>query len=429
METSTRVPSPGAERTVEDATQVGDQAGERTQTDVPVGGSFVERLGREATAVVVDTQLHRALLVRIGDDPEVDAHLCGPGVADHVAQRLLGGPVDETGGLGIDDGLAEIGLEAGLETPRRESAEQVADGRLQPFLLQVRWIDLDQQRPQRLDARADGRRGVEHLLTADRLAPPLGGERERHAGELLDDAVVQIARDPAAFGIGGVEGVPEQPFAFALARLETACHRPRERDLHELEHDERADRDGCELGPQVAPDLGHAAVAEVRLEQQRRARRCLGAQVDLEQLRIGLEPVLRLGEVADLGALFVAREDRPLVVAELELLADQPGFVGVEDRAVLGPDLDPDERAAQHGRPDRGVDPVERVAVHGEHVVAEQRRDDAGRAHERHPLGLVDRLLGADPPAGVGRERSRRTPTRRARRSRTGRRASRPRSA
>ena len=117
---------------------------------------------------------------------------------------------------------------------------------------------------------------------------------------------------------------------------------------------------GRELGPQVAPDLGHAAVAEVRLEQQRGARRCLRARVDLEQLRIGLEPVLRLGEVAHLGALFVAREDRPLVLAELELLADQPGFVGVEDRAVLGPDLDPDERAPQHGRPDRGVDPVER---------------------------------------------------------------------
>ena len=92
----------------------------------------------------------------------------GRRVGDHVAQRLLGGAVDEAGGLRVDDGLAEIGVEAGLETPRREPAEQVADGRLQTFLLQVRWVDLDQQRPQRLDARADRRRGVEHLLTADR---------------------------------------------------------------------------------------------------------------------------------------------------------------------------------------------------------------------------------------------------------------------
>ena len=64
------------------------------------------------------------VLVRIGDDPQVDAHLRRRRVGDHVAQRLLGGAVDEAGGLRIDDGLAEIGLEAGLEAPRREAAER-----------------------------------------------------------------------------------------------------------------------------------------------------------------------------------------------------------------------------------------------------------------------------------------------------------------
>jgi len=169
------------------------------------------------------------------------------------------------------------------------------------------------------------------------------GEGERHAGELLDDTVVQVARDPTSLRIGGVQSVPEQPFAFSLARLQAACHRPGERDLHELEHDESTDGDRRELRPQVAPDVGHAAVAEVRLEQQRCARRRLGAQVDLEELRVGLEAVLRLGQIAHLGALFVAREDRPLVLADLEPLADQPWLVGIEDRAVLGPDLHPDQ--------------------------------------------------------------------------------------
>ena len=97
-------------------------------------------------------------------------------------------------------------------------------------------------------------------------------------------------------------------------------------------------------------------------------------------------------------------EDRQLVLAEVELFADQPWFVGVDDGAVLGPDLDPHELALEHEVTHGSVDPIEGVAVHGHQIVVEQRRDDPGRADERNTLRLVDRLLRPDPPAGVGRE-------------------------
>ena len=82
---------------------------------------------------------------------------------------------------------------------------------------------------------------------SDGLAPPLGGEGQRHAGQLLDDAVVEIAGDPSPLGVGCVESCSEQTFLVLLAGLQPARHRPRERDLDEFEHDQRAERDRGEL--------------------------------------------------------------------------------------------------------------------------------------------------------------------------------------
>ena len=110
------------------------------------------------------------------------------------------------------------------------------------------------------------------------------GQRERDAGEILDDAVVEIGRDAPPFEIRRVERLPQQRLAFALALAQPAGQRPRERDLHELEHDERAERDGSEAPPDARAGRRDRAVAEVGLEQEPLAARRPDRQVHLEQL-------------------------------------------------------------------------------------------------------------------------------------------------
>ena len=192
--------------------------------------------------------------------------------------------------------------------------------------------------------------------------------------------------------------------AALLAGLEATCHRPGDGDLDQFEQDQRPDRDRRELQPEASAHVGHAAVVEVRLEQQRRARRRLGPGVHLEQLALGLVPVLRPRQIAHLGDLFAAREDHLLLGAERELLADQARFVGVDDRAVLAPDLDPHERTSQDVVPHDGVEPVECVSVHRDDIVIENRSDEPDAADVGDPPGFLDRLLGADASAGDGGE-------------------------
>ena len=113
----------------------------------------------------------------------------------------------------IDGVLAHVGVEAlSGDASRFESAEKVADRRLESFLLQIRGVDLDEQRPQRLDAGANRSGRVEGLSWFDRIAATLRSESQRDPGQLLDDAVMEIARDPTAFGIGSFESVPKQAF-------------------------------------------------------------------------------------------------------------------------------------------------------------------------------------------------------------------------
>ena len=81
---------------------------------------------------------------------------------------------------------------------------------------EVGGVDLHQQGPQGAQAVADGAPGrVE--AGAERVrgvrVPGGSGHRERRAGEVLDDAVVQVAGDPAALGVRGLDGREQQPLA------------------------------------------------------------------------------------------------------------------------------------------------------------------------------------------------------------------------
>jgi hypothetical protein len=77
--------------------------------------------------------------------------------------------------------------------------------------VQARREDVDEQRPQRADAVA-GRGGAAPqggaLLRVAVDAVGLGRERVRDADEVLHHAVVEVGRDQAPLGVGGVERAP-----------------------------------------------------------------------------------------------------------------------------------------------------------------------------------------------------------------------------
>ena len=142
----------------------------------------------------------------------------------HVADRLLGDPEDELGDLVPDlDGVGQVELD--LDAPAGQGVEQVAEGGRQPGPVQAGRVDLDQQGPQGADAAAQGLGAALHGLglLAVPSGPGLGGrpdQGEGGGGEVLDDPVVEVAGDPAALGVGGLDGPAQQPLALAQGRVQ-----------------------------------------------------------------------------------------------------------------------------------------------------------------------------------------------------------------
>ena len=97
-----------------------------------------------------------------------------------------------------------------------------------------------------------------------------GRSRERvgDAGELLDDAVMEIAGDLTALDLGCLQRPPGERLPFANAVAEPAGERAGERDLDELEHDESAERDRGEAAPEPGAARRDHVVAVIGLEQQ-----------------------------------------------------------------------------------------------------------------------------------------------------------------
>ncbi len=89
-----------------------------------------------------------------------------------------------------------------------------------------------------------------------------------------------------------------------------------------------------------------------------------------------------------------------LVGVEDVLLPDELVLVGVDDRAVFGPQLDPNQRPAEHGGVHPLVESLDRVVVTGQQSVVGVGLDDALGDVEGRILGVVDGLLGADTAAG-----------------------------
>ena len=86
-----------------------------------------------------------------------------------------------------------------------------------------------------------------------------------------DDAVVQVGGDPAALVVGGVQGPAVQAGALPLAVLQPAGQPERQRQLQQLQRDEGQQQRRGEGAPDSATVGDHRVVAQVGLEQQRRA--------------------------------------------------------------------------------------------------------------------------------------------------------------
>ena len=356
----------------------------------------VDLAGRRATpAVVGDGQRHAAVAPVDGD---VDA--LGVGVLDDVAQRLLGGAEHHALGV-LGQAQRRVGAQVGDQPARGQRGEQVGERGGEALLVQRGRIEVDEQRAQLAHAAPGLVRGLLDepglLLLAAALELVGGrGEGERHAGELLDGPVVQVARDARALVLRRVQRALQQLLALALAAAQAAQQRPCERHLRGLEQQHRADQGGREDQPQPPAAGRHRAEAVVGLEEQRRPLGAADPQVDLEQLLLApLVAVLGLGEVRDLRVDGLVLERLALLGADLEALPDQAVLVGVDDATVGPPQLHADHRPPEDAAVDHDVHAADRVGIAAQQRPVDPRRDDPVPGEARHLLGLANRFLGA----------------------------------
>ena len=285
---------------------------------------------------------------------QVDGDGAGAAVAQDVANALLRRAQHQ-----VDDGLVDVVVGRG------------ASGDLDPAVLQRRHQVLEAGE-QRLAAQARRRDGhdeaaelahgppqvdgqpVQHLAHVEVpcLGDPRGLRREGvgRTAQPLHDAVVQVSGDALALAVARRQGCDEQLLALVVDGAQPAGHPPGQRRLRQPQQREPTDEHGRERQRPLAAGRGDAVVRVVGLEQQRGPVGHLTPDVDRHQpAEVLLRLVLVLVQVADLRHRPAAGgEDRELVRGELEALTDQLRIVGVDDRAVLRPDLDLDDLLADH---------------------------------------------------------------------------------
>ena len=87
-------------------------------------------------------------------------------------------------------------------------------------------IDLHEEGPELADS-APGLGGGLSQLRVEGRGGTLGScrKRIRHAGEILDDAVVEVARDPPPFDVRRLDRAAQEAFSLAALRTRLAsCH-------------------------------------------------------------------------------------------------------------------------------------------------------------------------------------------------------------
>ena len=205
---------------------------------------------------------------------------------------------------------------------------------------------------------------------------------------------MQGRRNPPALGGGGVDGSLEQELTLPLGPSYAPEEVPEQRCEQHHEQEQAAQRDSGEAPPELAGALADLVVRRVDLEERLFAARCPHRPVHLDQLVADLPVELVLGavEVRDLrdGARLV--EHLALLGPERELLPDQLRLVGVEDGAVLAPQLHADHLVAEDALVHQGVELLDRLLVAGHELVGQGGLDHHVGEHVGGVRGVVDRL-------------------------------------
>ncbi len=206
---------------------------------------------------------------------------------------------------------------------------------------------------------------------------------------------MEIRRDSPAFPRRGRDRVPEQRLSFLLAALEPAHQRPEQRNLHEQDQRDRTEDRRGERAEQAPGARGDRPESLVDLEEHRSSRGRADPGVRLDQAALpAVERVLRATEVTHLDLRAAFTEQTPLSRVERIVAADLIRIVRVKDSPVGRPDLDSDDRTAQHSRDDRIVDGSNRGRPTGDQAVRENRLDKLPRLLDLRPrlaFRLVDR--------------------------------------
>ena len=227
----------------------------------------------------------------------------------------------------------------------------------------------------------------------------LGRSRQpqRETRQLLHRPVVQVSGDPPALAVRHVERALQRLLPLAAHPSQPPREDPAERDQQHGQRDQRHDEHGREVAQQLLPLLVDARIPLVGLEQQRRAVGCLDRRIDLEQRpRALLVSVLGRAQVGDLCRGLPAGELVQLARAALELLADRLELVGIQDRAVLTPQLHVDDRVVKHRVADHGRHLAGRGGVPGDDPVGHPLLDHV-RREQRELTSVVDRAVDRHP--------------------------------
>ncbi len=218
---------------------------------------------------------------------------------------------------------------------------------------------------------------------------------------------MQVAGDPPALAVAGLRGGAQQRLAGLGVPAQPSRQPPHERCREEGEHQGAAEGHR----PERPRDLGLAVLdvgeGEVGLEEQRVALGRHDPGVDLDDVTlVAVEAVLRLREVGDLGVAAAALEGLPLLGVEPEPLADQPGLVGVDDPALVGPQLDPAYGRELEALAQDGVEAVDGRRLAVRQAAGERRLHDAAGEHLGDAAGVGDGLPLGRPRAQPGGEQA-----------------------
>ncbi len=350
-----------------------------------------------AAPVVGDHQPH-VVATRV----ERHLHRAGRGVAVDVAQRLLGGPVEQLAHVALQLARLEVDVHRDRHAAGAQRLAQLLEGVVQRACAGLGGIEVDEQRAQGADAVAADRGPPAHGRVRVTGARVRRARRHRlqvvgDAGQVLDDAIVQLRGDPSPLRVQRRVGMATEGLALLLLCAHAPGQEPGERKLGQRQGEQQGDHDRQDAAQDAPAAGGDRARPVIGLDDHAAAVGGRDREVHLdERPPAALEAVLRRREVRDLGPHGAVLEGVAQVLGGPEAPPHQLRDIGVGDAAVGRPHLQAHDRVAQHAPAQVGVQ-----LRQGRRVAVERGRRQVGPDHaasERHGerAGVVQRLVRGD---------------------------------